>query len=163
MGGLRELSGAEIVLSDDEWRSLRRPLPAVRGYLREHIDLPGLRWRRVTPEPLGDPSMAPFGTGHDLFGDGSLLLLPTPGHTPGSLSLLVRRPARAPLLLVGDLTYDADLLAAGEIPGVGNKRQLRQAVADVNALRDRLPGLTVLAAHDPGAADLLTGALTMAA
>ncbi len=161
MGGLPELAGAEIVVSEEEWRSMRRPLAAARGFLRDHIELPGLRWRRVTPEPLDD--VAPFADGHDLFGDGSLVLLPTPGHTPGSLSMLVRRPGRAPLLLVGDLTYDAGLLAAGEIPGVGNKSQLRRAVADVNALRDRLPGLTVLAAHDPAAAELLASADSVAA
>jgi hypothetical protein len=37
-------------------------------------------------------------------------------------------------MLVGDLTYDADLLAAGHVPGTGDKVQMRQAVADVNAL-----------------------------
>jgi N-acyl homoserine lactone hydrolase len=161
IGGLPELPGAEIVISDTEWRSMRRPLAATRGYLRDHIELPGLRWRRVTPEPLA--GLGPFGTGHDLFGDGSLVLLPTPGHTPGSLSMLVRRPGRTPLLLVGDLTYDADLLAAGEVPGVGNKAQIRSVVADVNALRTELPGLTVLAAHDPAAADLLASAGPVAA
>ncbi len=157
IGGLPELPGAEIVVSEREWRSMRRPMAEPRGYLPEHIELPGLRWRRVTPEPLGDPDLAPFGTGHDLFGDGSLVLLPTPGHTPGSLSLLVRRPGRTPLLLVGDLTYDADLLAAGLVPGVGNKREMRRAVTAVHTLRERFDGLTVLAAHDPQAAALLAG------
>jgi glyoxylase-like metal-dependent hydrolase (beta-lactamase superfamily II) len=161
IGGLPELPGAEVVVSDSEWRSMRRPLAATRGYLRDHIELPGLRWRRVTPEPLA--GLGPFGTGHDLFGDGSLVLLPTPGHTPGSLSMLVRRPGRTPLLLVGDLTYDADLLAAGEVPGVGNKAQLRSVVANVNGLRTELPGLTILAAHDPAAADLLASAGPVAA
>jgi hypothetical protein len=77
--------------------------------------------------------------------------------------MLVRRPGRTPLLLVGDLTYDADLLAAGEVPGVGNKAQLRSVVAGVNALRTALPGLTILAAHDPAAADLLASAQPVAA
>lgn len=156
IGGLPELPGAEIVISEAEWKSMRRPLAEARGYLRDHIELPGLRWRHVVPEPL--EQVAPFDTGHDLFGDGSLVLLPTPGHTPGSLSLLVRRPGHAPLLLVGDLTYDATLLAAGSVPGVGNKGQIRRAIADVNALRERLGGLTVLAAHDPNAAALLAAA-----
>ena len=49
--------------------------------------------------------------------------------------------------MVGDLTYDADLLAAGTVPGVGNKRQLRRAVAAVNELRRRTPSLTVLPAQ----------------
>jgi glyoxylase-like metal-dependent hydrolase (beta-lactamase superfamily II) len=72
--------------------------------------------------------------------------------------MLVRRPGRAPLLLVGDLTYDADLLAAGKLPGVGSKKQMRRAVGQVNALRQAMPDLVVLAAHDPRAADLLATA-----
>jgi len=151
IGGLPELAGARIVISEAEWRSMSRPLAAARGYLRRHIELPGLRWELIRPEPLGDPGLTPFIAGHDLFGDGSLMLLPTPGHTPGSLSMLVRRPGEPPLLMVGDLTYDADLLAAGHIPGIGTRPDLRRAVAQVNELRAQQPDLVVLAAHDPGA------------
>lgn len=157
IGGLPELGGARIVVTDAEWHSLHRPFAAARGYLRNHIERPDLRWDQVQPEPLGDASIAPFTDGHDLYGDGSLLLLPTPGHTPGSLSMLVRRPGSPPLLMVGDLTYDANLLAAGEVPGVGQKSTLRQSVAHVNELRERFPDLVILAAHDPAAAGRLTG------
>lgn len=158
IGGLPLLGHADVVVSAIEWAALSKPLPEARGLLRAHIELPGLRWRRITPEPLDDPSLHPFIRGHDLFGDGSLTLLPTPGHTPGSMSLLVRRPARAPLLLVGDLTYEADLLTAGELPGVGNKRQMRRSIARVNDLRRTMPDLLVLAAHDPGASRQLAAA-----
>ncbi|MEW9534211.1 N-acyl homoserine lactonase family protein [Microbispora sp. NPDC049125] len=160
IGGLPLLGHADIVTSHDEWESLQKRMPEARGLMPSHIDLPGLNWKRITPEPLADPAVAPFSTGHDLFGDGSLLLLPTPGHTPGSLSMLIRRPGHAPLILVGDLTYDADLLAAGQLPGVGNKKQMRDAVGKVNALRAAMPGLTVLAAHDPGAAGRLAETLS---
>jgi N-acyl homoserine lactone hydrolase len=158
IGGLPELAYARIVISEPEWKSMLRPLAAARGFLRRHIELPGLRKELVEPEALGDSTIAPFDTGHDLFGDGSVVLLPTPGHTAGSLSMLVRRPAEPPLLMVGDLTYDADLLAAGEIPGVGAKTDLRRTVARVNELRASHPDLVVLAAHDPAAAGLLTTA-----
>ncbi|MEV6864164.1 N-acyl homoserine lactonase family protein [Streptosporangium subroseum] len=158
IGGLPLLGHADIITSHDEWESLHKPLPEARGLMPAHINLPGLNWKRITPEPLADPALAPFDTGHDLFGDGSLLL-PTPGHTPGSLSLLIRRPGHAPLILVGDLTYDDNLLAAGHLPGLGDKKQMRDAVSKVNALRATMPNLAVLAAHDPGAADRLTTAL----
>jgi N-acyl homoserine lactone hydrolase len=104
--------------------------------------------------------LAPFDGGHDLFSDGSLVLVPTSGHTRGSMSLLVRRPGHPPLLLVGDLTYDADLLAGGFVPGASDKAQMRKTVARVNQLRRRFPDLAVLAAHDPGAAHRLATALT---
>ncbi|MDN3354363.1 N-acyl homoserine lactonase family protein [Actinomadura sp. DC4] len=159
IGGLPELGGAEIITSRQEWDSLRRPMPEARGLMPGHIDLPHLRWRHVEPEGLADPAIAPFGHGHDLFGDGSLVLLPTPGHTPGSLSLLVRRPGLPPLLMVGDLTYDDRLLAGGRLPGVGDRRQMRTAAQKVNELRANLPGMVVLPAHDPGAAARLAAAL----
>jgi glyoxylase-like metal-dependent hydrolase (beta-lactamase superfamily II) len=163
IGGLPELTKARIVIADEEWKSMRRPLAAARGYLRDHIDRPDLRWERIQFESLGSSSVGPFTDGHDLFGDGSLLLLPTPGHTPGSLSMLVRRPGGSPLLMVGDVTYDADLLAAGEVPGVGKKTQLRQVVAKVNQLHEEFPNLVVLAAHDPGATGKLAAAEARAA
>jgi hypothetical protein len=72
--------------------------------------------------------------------------------------MLVRRPGHPPLLMVGDLTYDVDLLSAGELPGVGDRGQLRETIGRVNALRRRHPGLVVLAAHDPAAATLLAAA-----
>lgn len=160
IGGLPVLGDANIVISQDEWDSLAKPLPEARGLMPNHIDLPGLRWQRIVPEGLGDRTLAPeFTEGHDLFGDGSLVLLPTPGHTPGSLSMLVRRPGHPPLLMVGDLTYDDQLLADGHVPGVGDKRQIRTATQKVNALRKTLPGLVVLPAHDPGAAARLARAL----
>jgi N-acyl homoserine lactone hydrolase len=161
IGGLPELGRTELMVSQREWESFRRPLPEARGLMRAHIDLPGLRWNRVEPESLGDASLLPFRRGHDLFGDGSLVLLPTPGHTPGSLSMLVRRPGRRPLLMVGDLTYDDRLLATGALPGVGNTRQMRTATEMVNRLRSTLPGLVVLPAHDPGAGERLAVAETM--
>jgi len=158
IGGLAELSRADIVVSQAEWDTLSSPLPELRGLMRRHIDLPGLRWQKITPEPAGDPGLAPFQSGHDLLGDGSLVLLPTPGHTPGSISLLVRRPGRPPLMMVGDVTYDVHLLEAGHVPGVGSRRHLREATAMVNEMRQHHPGLVILPAHDPGAASRLAQA-----
>jgi N-acyl homoserine lactone hydrolase len=155
IGGLPELTGARILISRAEWEAMQRPRSLYDGYLREHIELPGLQWSFVTPEPLGDPSAAPFTDGHDLFGDGSIVLVPTPGHTPGSLSALIRRPGWPPLLLCGDLTYDDRLLKAGHAPGVGNKRQLKASIGRVNAYRGANPAVSVLAAHDPNAAESL--------
>jgi N-acyl homoserine lactone hydrolase len=155
IGGLPELGRADILIADQEWEGMLRPFSAQRGFLRSHIDLPGLRWRRITPEPITDQGLAPFRSGHDLFGDGALIILPTPGHTTGSQSLLVRRPGRPPLLMVGDLTYDDRLLRAGKVPGVGSKSAMRASTATVNALRARYPDLVVLPAHDPAAAERL--------
>ena len=155
IGGIRYLPNAEVIVAHAEWQAMEEPRPELRGFLRRHIDLPGVRYRRIGFTPTEDPDLAPFTAAHDVMGDGSLVLLPTPGHTPGSMSLLVRRPGTAPLLLVGDLTYETELLEAGRIPGVGTKEGLRTASAMVRHLRERYPDLAILPAHDPGAAERL--------
>jgi glyoxylase-like metal-dependent hydrolase (beta-lactamase superfamily II) len=156
IGGVGQIPQAELLVAADEWRSLQRPFPEVRGLLRRHIDIPGLRWSPVDFSRL-DPALerqrlAPFRHARDIFGDGSLVLLPTPGHTPGSMSLFVRRDDGPPLLLVGDLTYDAGAFHRGVDSGVGPARRLRQTRGRVLALAAHHPGLAILAAHDPAAA-----------
>jgi N-acyl homoserine lactone hydrolase len=86
------------------------------------------------------------------MGDGSLVLLPTPGHTAGSVSLLIRRRGRPPLLLVGDLTQGSQLLEQRQVPGVGDRSQLAKTTDKVLELKRRMPGLVILPAHDPTAA-----------
>jgi glyoxylase-like metal-dependent hydrolase (beta-lactamase superfamily II) len=152
IGGLAELTTADLLVSAAEWAELAKPGPELRGFLRSHIQLPGLHWRQVTMEPAKDPGLAPFTESLDLMGDGSLTLLPTPGHTAGSVSLLIRRADRPPLLLAGDLTYGADILQRGQLPGVGHRRQLTESTGKARALAGQQPGLIVLPAHDPTAA-----------
>lgn len=160
IGGIPYLPNAEFLVSDAEWTAMEKPAPELRGFLRRHIELPGVRYRRIGFTPTADPALAPFTLAHDVMGDGSLVLLPTGGHTPGSMSLFVRRPAKAPLLLVGDLTYEAELLEAGRIPGVGDKAGMRRASAMVRELAQHHPGMAILPAHDPGSTERLRQANT---
>jgi N-acyl homoserine lactone hydrolase len=156
IGGLSELTSATIVVTADEWSGVSSPLAELDGIMSSHIDLPGLRWDRFEWSPTDDESVSPFDRARDLFGDGSLVLLPTPGHTPGSLSLLVRRDDAPPILLVGDLTYDVALLDTELLPGVGKRGPMLDSTRKVLELRRRMPDLVILAAHDPGAATALS-------
>ena len=158
IGGLAELGSAQIIVSKVEWDQLAKPLAELNGLMRSHIELPGLKWNFVTPRPTDDTSLDPFTESHDIFGDGSLVLIPTPGHTPGSMSLLLRQEGMAPMLFVGDLTYDVDLLTQEEVPGVGSRRGLLRSTRAVLKLKERYPDLVILAAHDPAAAGLLHSA-----
>lgn len=53
---------------------------------------------------------------YDVFGDGSVTILATPGHTPGHQSLLVRLPKKGTVLLTGDLVHFADNWANKRVP-----------------------------------------------
>ncbi|GAA5185235.1 N-acyl homoserine lactonase QqlR [Rugosimonospora acidiphila] len=160
IGGLRELpKTAQVLVSAAEFAEVDKRLAVFAGLMREHIHVPDVRWSAVTPRRAEDPAIAPFTRAHDVMGDGSLLLLPTPGHTPGSMSLLLRGEGLPTMMFVGDLTYDVRLLAADRIPGVGDATGLHDTTRQVNRLAARYPGMPILAAHDPAADSLLTTAL----
>jgi N-acyl homoserine lactone hydrolase len=60
----------------------------------------------ATPKLLDDAQSVELLAGdRDVFGDGSLTIVATPGHTPGHQSLLVKLPKTGALLLTGDLVH----------------------------------------------------------
>lgn len=111
--------------------------------------------RRLADEPPDDPLLPPFGGCYNVMGDNAMILMPTPGHTPGSLSMLVRSDGLPPLLLVADLAYDIKLLMKDQVPGTGDADTLRSTYTKVRALKEQLPDLVILGAHDPASAGAL--------
>jgi glyoxylase-like metal-dependent hydrolase (beta-lactamase superfamily II) len=55
---------------------------------------------------------------HDLFGDGAVKIIATPGHTPGHQSLVITFEARPPLALLGDAAYNLEKMRQRRIPGI---------------------------------------------
>jgi glyoxylase-like metal-dependent hydrolase (beta-lactamase superfamily II) len=71
----------------------------------------------------------------DVFGDGTVRLISTPGHTPGHQALLVRLAKRGPVLLAGDLYHYPEERAKGVLPTFEfNADQSRASRARVEAL-----------------------------
>ena len=158
IGGLAAFPKAQFVVAEREWQEMEKPRAETYGYLPRHTQLPGLEWQKVVFSAPGPTELAPFTAFHDLLGDGSLMLLPTPGHTPGSLSMLVRRADHEPFLLVGDLSYDTKVMRAGRVPGIGDRKELAETTQRILQLADRLTGTVILPAHDRGTAARLTAA-----
>jgi len=158
MGGIAQIPQADLLVSEREWSILSEPHPQREWILPEHIKIPSAKWRQIAFAPTEDPLFEAFDGIHDVAGDGSMILLPTPGHTPGSLSMLIRREGWDPILLVGDLTYEADLLDQDVVPGVGDREALLTSFAKVRRLKERLPRLAIVASHDFGAAEAIARA-----
>tara|TARA_R110002073_G_scaffold47016_2_gene127887 strand:+ start:2017 stop:2274 length:258 start_codon:yes stop_codon:yes gene_type:complete len=63
--------------------------------------------------------------------------------------------ASNPILLVGDLTYEAGLIEQGVVAGMGNKGTSPAIFEKVRRLKEPLPGLVIVDSHDPGAGGAL--------
>lgn len=91
---------------------------------------------------------------HDLFGDGSVVLVPMPGHTAGSLGVHVRLPDGRALMLVGDTVWVREgyeqrepkgwIAANFDADGPANDEQ----IAKLWSLHQTQPALAILPAHD---------------
>ncbi len=158
VGGIAQVPQADLLVSAREWAILSEPHPEREWILREHIEIPSAKWRQIAFAPTDDPLFEGFDGIHDVAGDGSMILLPTPGHTAGSMSLLIRREGWDPILLVGDLTYEVALLERDIVPGTGDREALLASFGKVRTLKARLPGLAIVASHDFAAAEAVSRA-----
>jgi glyoxylase-like metal-dependent hydrolase (beta-lactamase superfamily II) len=72
---------------------------------------------------------------HDVFGDGSVVIISTPGHTPGHQSLLVRLPRRGPVILSGDMVHLQENWTARRVPSLNyDAEQSRKSMEKIAAL-----------------------------
>jgi glyoxylase-like metal-dependent hydrolase (beta-lactamase superfamily II) len=89
-GALGHFPDASIVVHARELQAARlADSPLASGYVREDYDRADLRWQPTD----GDL---------DLFGDGTIRLLETPGHSAGHMSVLIDLSETGPVLLTAD-------------------------------------------------------------
>jgi N-acyl homoserine lactone hydrolase len=83
-----------------------------------------------------------------LFGDESVVLLSTIGHTPGHQSLQITFPSGRSIVLTGDALYTAAQLASGSPPGItADNAEATRSARHLSDLQDA--GTAVLVAHEP--------------
>jgi N-acyl homoserine lactone hydrolase len=85
----------------------------------------------------------------DLFGDGTVMMIPAYGHTPGHRVLLVRTANSGAYLLAGDMWHLADAQKLRTVPG-GNtdKAETLRSMDKVEALAATTPA-TLIRQHVP--------------
>ena len=89
---------------------------------------------KPTPFPANQPVLKLNGD-HDVFGDGSVTILSTPGHTPGHQSLMVNLPKTGFILLSGDAVHFKDNWDNRRVPSMNvDKDQTVASMARLEAL-----------------------------
>jgi N-acyl homoserine lactone hydrolase len=136
-GALKQFPHATTYVGAGELEYARAPERFASTWFRteDFDDRHGIAWSELS----GD---------HDLFGDGAVTALRLPGHTPGSLALLVRLPGQS-FILTGDVVhtrgaYDAEIHYHGDVDSVAARASLRRL-----AHHERTSAAQVWIGHDP--------------
>ncbi|HEX9036826.1 MAG TPA: N-acyl homoserine lactonase family protein [Ktedonobacterales bacterium] len=149
-GGLAHFPGVETLVSRVEYTRAQGLRGRIDGY-------PNNRWPAdFAPRLLdfADRPYGPFARSLSLTKAGDVLLVPTPGHTPGHLSVAVQDGDHV-VFLAGDTSYTEGLLLANAVDGVGpDETQERDTHQRILRLAQTTP-LVYLPAHDPESAQRL--------
>lgn len=148
VSGLDSLAGVPVWVNDEEFAFIHGDSPNA-GLLRSFADIRYQRYRFEHGPYLGYPRSL------DVWGDGSIVIVPAPGHTPGSILIFLTLPSAQRMLLLGDLVWQIEgIERPAERPWLArhligeDSAQVRAQIAQVAALHQRLPEIQLLPAHD---------------
>ncbi len=111
-------------------------------YIRKDFDKPGLKWQFLNG---ADDDL------YDIYGDGTLTTIFTPGHAPGHQSFLVRVPDSKPLLLTIDAAYTLDHWEEKALPGfLASTVDTVRSVQKLRTIAEKADAI-VVTGHDPDA------------
>jgi glyoxylase-like metal-dependent hydrolase (beta-lactamase superfamily II) len=157
MDGAVHLGGAPVLVHD---RELAYSRSAVSRFFQRVLRQPVPDGVRFEPVALGAPFGA-FAASHDLTGDGRVLLVATPGHTPGHVSVLCVDDDGRHVLLAGDATDTLEQLRARRPDAVGPKPKVSVDTFDRILAHGREHGLVYLPSHDPESVARLTASTVL--
>lgn len=138
ISGIHLLAGAkEFIISEQEWNAA------------EDFKKARCKGIQFSPFSLETIPYGPYQLGKDLFGDGLIYLILTPGHTAGLISVLARTKDGW-LLLVSDAGYSAQSWDQLLLPGfTSDDQQALDSLLWIREFSKRPDCVAVIANHDP--------------
>lgn len=135
-GALGHFPDAAVVVHARELEAARAAeSPIDSGYVREDYERPDLRWRPTDGEL-------------DLFGDGTVGLIETPGHSAGHMSLLLQLADTGPVLLTADAADNrAQWEGRAHVRALHSREQAAESLERLRGIVERTGALLVFG-HD---------------
>jgi N-acyl homoserine lactone hydrolase len=136
-GQVASFPKATVLIGKGDWDAITSPNPAQ-----------GVNFKPFEAWIKGESKVEPLALDKDVFGDGSVVVLRTPGHTPGHSSLLVKLPQTGAVVLSGDAIHFRENYDAFGVPAFNFDRA--QTVASVERIKQIATNLkaTIIIQHD---------------
>ena len=140
---------AQFVVSAGEWEAATGGWRVrMHGYIRSHYDF-AFDFATIDYDGELIESYGPFGRTFDLFGDGSVRLAYTPGHSAGHASVILRLPRRD-FVVIGDAAYDWKQFNGEAQPTMmADEHNWQRSLRELQAYRRTYPYALMVPGHDP--------------
>ena len=143
---MSEFPEATFVFATREWEAATRQ-GQLHGYYRPQFDH-AFDYRTLDFDSAESDSFSTFGRSFDLFGDGSVRLVFTPGHTLGHLSVVLRLRDRE-VLVAGDAVYMEKTLKDGHLPHrMEDAHLFRRSLREIQLYARETPDALIIPGHD---------------
>jgi glyoxylase-like metal-dependent hydrolase (beta-lactamase superfamily II) len=128
---------ATLLIGKGDWDAINSPKPAE-----------GVNFKPFENWMKGEGKVEPLVADKDVFGDGSVIVLSTPGHTPGHHSLLVKLPQTGNVVISGDAAHFHENLESDGVPIFNFNRA--ETVASLERIKKIASNLkaTIIIQHD---------------
>ncbi len=145
---ISEFTSATYVLGAGEWRAFHAARPMLRGYVRHYVEH-AVEYKEVPYDSPVIDSYSTFGRAYDLFGDGSVRLVATPGHTHGHQSVILRLKDRE-ALVTGDAVYFTRTIDDERRGWVmADEHKWHRSIGEIRLYRRENPEALIIPGHDP--------------
>jgi N-acyl homoserine lactone hydrolase len=144
---ISDFQSATYVLGEGEWAAFNARRATFSGYIHKQA-AHAVDYREVVYDTRLANSYSTFGRSFDLFGDGSIRLVFTPGHSAGHQSLVVRLKDRE-MLIAGDAIYFLDTLEherRGQF--LDDEHNWRRSLREIQLYRRENPDALIIPSHD---------------
>jgi glyoxylase-like metal-dependent hydrolase (beta-lactamase superfamily II) len=121
-GQVASFPKATLLIGAREWEAITAPKPAE-----------GVNYKPFENWAKGEGKVEALALDKDVFGDGSVIVLRTPGHTPGHQSLLVKLPQSGNFVIVGDAAHFHENYESDGVPAFNYDRA--QTVASIERIK----------------------------
>jgi glyoxylase-like metal-dependent hydrolase (beta-lactamase superfamily II) len=143
---ISEFPEATFVVSAAEWAAATSQ-GQFHGYVKRQFDH-GFDYRLLDFEGPGAESFSGFARSFDLFGDGSVRTVYTPGHSLGHMSVVLRT-ARAEVLVAADAIHLRRTLSDSHLPyRVEDEHLFRRSLRELRQYATETPDAVIIPGHD---------------
>ena len=144
--GISEFPGATFLVTRAEWEAATDQGP-MHGYVTRQFDH-AFDYRLLDFEGRAPESFSGFGRSFDVFGDGSVRAVYTPGHTLGHMSVVLRTGS-GEVLVAGDAIYLRRTLDDTHLPyRTEDEHLFRRSLRELRQYADQTPDALIIPGHD---------------